>query len=434
MRRAVFSTAVIVALVVNAACGGLAAPGSPSGRAAESSAAPIKIGLLEALTGPIARVGKDNMDGFKLYLSSLNDTIAGRPIEVIVADTTGQPDVALAKVRDLVENQKVDLIAGVNQTPECYAVAQFVQKAQVPLVVTGNCGATYVTVDAQYNSPYLIRATANSGLVQAIGNWVATQGYKKAVLFTADYAGGLELNDIIGGAFVRHGGTIVQELHAPVGTTDFGPYLTQLHPEADVILAFEPGADGLRFGQQYPNYAGRHKAQVVDILGQITGGANLAQLGDAAVGIIATSWYSEASDTPQAQQFAKAVAAAYPDRALSADLAIGYAGAQVIAAAIAKVNGNVQDRPALLNALYATNIDTPRGNVTFDEFHDVIGTVFVYQIVKDGDKYRQKLLQSAGGAKQLANYTLEEMKAAHFGKLKGKWVGMTKEQLGDLLK
>jgi branched-chain amino acid transport system substrate-binding protein len=252
-------------------------------------------------------------------------------------------------------------------------------------------------------------------------------------MFTADYAGAAELNDLVAGSFVKHGGSIIQELHPPLQTTDFGPYLTQLKKDADVIIAFEPGADGLRFGQQYADYAGGSKTQVIDILGQIAGGTNLPQLKDAAVGFIGAGTYSDGISSGAAQEFAKAMAAAYPGRPLSGDQAVGYAGGQIIAAAIQKVNGNVQDRPGLLNALYATNVDTPRGPVTFDQFHDIVSSVYIYQIVKTGNDYGQKLLQTIPNAGQLSDYTVEELKAANFGKLKGKWVGMTKDGVDKAL-
>jgi branched-chain amino acid transport system substrate-binding protein len=416
------------------AAAGPAATSAPLAGSTAASGNPIKIGLLEALTGPIASVGKDNRDGFNLYLSTLDNMVAGHPVQVIVADTTGQPDVAAAKVQDLVENQKVDILAGINQTPECYVVAQYVQKAQVPLVVSGNCGATYLTIDPNYASPYLVRASSNSGAQAIVGDWIANKGYKKAVMFTADYVGGLELNDLIAGAIVKHGGSIVQELHAPVGTTDFGPYLAQLDTDADVVVAFEPGADGLRFGQQYAQYVGPNsKLQVIDVLSQIAGGSNLAQMKDSALGIIGASTYTNALDTPAAKSFAQAMANKYPGRALSGDQAIGWAGAQIITAALQQVNGNVQDKQAFMNALYATNLDTPRGPVTFDQFHDIISSVYMYQIVRTPNGYDQKLLDRVDGAGQLTVYTPEQLKAANFGKLKGQWFGMTKDRLDQAL-
>jgi len=115
---------------------------------------------LEPLTGSVANVGKDNSDGFKLYMDQIKNTVAGHPIQIVVADTTGAADVAAAKVRDFVENQKVDIVAGISQTPECYAVATYIQTAKVPTAITGNCGATYLTIDPQYTSPFIARFTS----------------------------------------------------------------------------------------------------------------------------------------------------------------------------------------------------------------------------------------------------------------------------------
>jgi hypothetical protein len=98
--------------------------------------------------------------------------------------------------------------------------------------------------------------------------------------------------------FVGLGGTIVQEQHPPLGTSDFGPYLAQLHPEAEVLVLFEPGADGLRFGQQYRNYMSLDKVKVFDMGGQITAGSFRRQLGDKIHGIIAMSSYSLNYATP----------------------------------------------------------------------------------------------------------------------------------------
>ncbi|MFI5269785.1 MAG: ABC transporter substrate-binding protein, partial [Chloroflexota bacterium] len=69
--------------------------------------APIKVGIIEPLTGNRAVHGVDNTDGFNLYLASVNHTIADRKIEPIVADSEGNAATALAKVKDLAEGQHV---------------------------------------------------------------------------------------------------------------------------------------------------------------------------------------------------------------------------------------------------------------------------------------------------------------------------------------
>src|ERR1700751_2200004 len=101
---------------------------------------PVRIGYLMPFSGTEAQNGKDNQDGFNLYLGSLGNVIGGRMIETLFADTEGKADVALAKAKQFVQVDKVDLLMGISLTPECYAIAPYVREAKIPVAVTGNCG------------------------------------------------------------------------------------------------------------------------------------------------------------------------------------------------------------------------------------------------------------------------------------------------------
>src|SRR5262249_19238825 len=57
----------------------------------------IKIGVITAMTGGAAQIGKDMTNGISMWLDENNHTIAGRKVEVIVEDSQGQPNVALTK-------------------------------------------------------------------------------------------------------------------------------------------------------------------------------------------------------------------------------------------------------------------------------------------------------------------------------------------------
>ena len=103
MRRSLI--AVVVAII-----GVLAVTVAPAVRADDN---PIKIGFLAPLTGPFADVGKDMVEGVQLALKSLGGKIAGRPVELLIQDTAGDPDTGLSKARLLVEQSKVDLLTGV---------------------------------------------------------------------------------------------------------------------------------------------------------------------------------------------------------------------------------------------------------------------------------------------------------------------------------
>ena len=71
---------------------------------------PIKIGFVAPLTGNFAQIGLDMVEGFKMFWAENNNMVAGRKVEIIVEDEAGVPGVAIAKVRKLINHDKVNLI------------------------------------------------------------------------------------------------------------------------------------------------------------------------------------------------------------------------------------------------------------------------------------------------------------------------------------
>ena len=412
------------------------APAKPAASGAAASATgPIKVGISETLTGPSSISGVDNRDGFNLYLSSIKSTMAGRTIEPVFVDDEFKPDVGLTKTKQLVENDKVQVLMGYTNTAICYAIAPYVKQKQIPLLVTGNCGGEKLTTDPAIKSPYIARFTNTSSLhMDPSADYVAQAGFRKAIIMTSDFAAGIENSDFFGSTFVDRGGAIVQEVHPAIGTQDFGPYLAQLDTSADVLVTFLPGADGLHFAEQYANYAGSRKLQVFDATGQYTGGPNLAQLKQKAVGFLAENVYSDAFDDPVNTVFLKAFHDKYPGRTVAQDAAHGYAGAQILEAALKKVNGKIEDTAAFLQAVYSTNVDTPKGIIKLDQNHDLVANVYIYQIVEQGSGVAQKILKVYEGISGTWARPGDQLSHFPYGTLKGKWVGMTKATLPAVMK
>ncbi|MBV9121475.1 MAG: ABC transporter substrate-binding protein, partial [Chloroflexi bacterium] len=331
------------------------------------------------LTGSLANIGKDNEDGMNVFMASVGNTVSGRKVELTFVDSQGQPDAALTKARELVDNQHVNLLMGFNNTPECTAAAQYIQTAHVPLIVSSNCGAQTLMTDARFKSPYLIRLTQTATQFDdPAADWAYKNGKRKAIIIASDYGGGTETSDLLGSAFVQRGGAIVQEMHPPLGTTDFGPFLAQLSADADVLFLFTPGIDSLRFVQQYGTYAS-NKLQIVDISGA-TFGPNLAQLKDQALGLVGSYPYSEAYQAPENATMLAAFHKTFPDRVVSGDFAQGYSAAQVVAADIQKINGRVEQTQDFLNALYATDVQTAKGEIKLDQDHDIVENAYIWLI------------------------------------------------------
>src|SRR3712207_9475773 len=66
----------------------------------------LKVGLLLTLSGPSAVLGQHARDGFQLAVKDLGGKLGGRDVEVIVVDDELKPDVAVTKVKGLLERDK----------------------------------------------------------------------------------------------------------------------------------------------------------------------------------------------------------------------------------------------------------------------------------------------------------------------------------------
>src|SRR5438105_13744481 len=64
---------------------------------------PVKIGLLTVKTGPLAAGGIQMEQGTLCFLKDKNYTLAGRKVELVVADTGGNPAGARTTTQELVE-------------------------------------------------------------------------------------------------------------------------------------------------------------------------------------------------------------------------------------------------------------------------------------------------------------------------------------------
>src|SRR5262245_29105413 len=83
----------------------------------------LRIGFLAPTTGIFAQVGKDMVDGFKMYLDEKKNVLGGAQVKFIVEDEQGKPDTAVTKAKKLILQDKVHMIAGGLLASTGYALA-----------------------------------------------------------------------------------------------------------------------------------------------------------------------------------------------------------------------------------------------------------------------------------------------------------------------
>jgi branched-chain amino acid transport system substrate-binding protein len=399
--RAMGRKAVVSVLVALVAIAVLA-----TGTAWAQSKEPIKIGFLAPMTGGAAQIGKDMVNGLTMWLEENGNQIAGRKVEVIVEDTQGQPNIALTKLAKLVENDRVQVLAGGLFAHVGYALAPKVDQLQVPMLYP-----VMAADDLTQRKPskWVVRnGWTSSQPSHPFGEYVAkTLGYKRVVAIGIDYAFGWE---VIGGfqkTFEENGGQVIQKLWAPLNTADFAPYLSQIRRDADAVFALMVSISALRFPKQYQD------AGLKARLPLIGGGTTfdefvLPSLGDEAIGGVSPLIYSAALDTPVNRRFVKDYRAKY-GKVPSYYSETCYTTGRWINEAAKMVGGNVEDREKFLAALRKVEIpDAPRGPIKLDSHGNPIQNIYVRKVEKKDGELWNTVIQTFPAVSQFGKYKPEE--------------------------
>ncbi|MBI4246243.1 MAG: ABC transporter substrate-binding protein [Candidatus Rokubacteria bacterium] len=344
---------------------------------------PIRVGFLTVRSGPLAAGGRQLEEGFQIFVKERNGTLSGRKLEVIYADTAGQPALTKTKTQELVERNRVHVIIGPLAAFEALAINDYIKQVEVPIV---SSSAAAEDLTQRKLNPWFIRAVGTSAQVtQPVGAYAAkVLRYKRMATIADDFAYGHEGTSGFQRVFEDNGGKVVQKLWPPLNVADYGSYIAQIKPNVDALYTGFAGANGLRFLKQYAEYGLKGK---IPVLGNMTNTDEgiLKSMGDEALGALSAGWYSAANDTPANRKFVAAVRAEF-----KADPGYYTAGAYTaglfLEAALKVVNGKIEDKPAFMKALRSVRLtDGPVGPLRLDEYGNPIMNMYIRKVErKDG--------------------------------------------------
>ena len=349
------------------------------GAASAQSGDPIKIGVLAPLTGPLATPGKDMADGLKLYWEQNKYQAGGRKVELVIADTTCNPDQALTQARRVVHQDKVHLIIGPLCGHEGPAVAQVSKETGIP-VVMDPAGADSVTQWSR--TPTVIRtATSSSQIGHPFGDYLYKElGARNVTFIAQDYTFGHEVTLGAVETFKQAGGKVAKIVWNPIGTKDYGPTIASIDPASDAVVAVVVGADRVRLFEAWFNFGMDKKFKIYG--GYWMHQDVLPQLDDRAIGMIGNSLhYAAGLDTPENNAFTAAFAKSYK-RLPSWFAESAYTAGLWTRTAIEKIGGKVEDKEAFLKAMRTVEIKAPRGPLKLDAYDNPIQNVYVSKIQK----------------------------------------------------
>jgi len=370
-----------------------------------SQSGTIRLGLMTVKTGPLASGGIDMERALVQYLKERNYMMAGRKVELFVGDSGGVPAQARTKIQELVERDKIHIMIGPLAAAEALAADDYIRQAQL---LTLSVAAAEDLTQRRPN-PWFTRGTATSA---QCAHPMADYAYKelkmrRMVTIADDFAYGHEMSAGFQRVFEELGGKIVQKMFPPLTVPDYGTYLAQLKTNVDGIFLGFAGANGFRYLRQFNEYGLLKKVTPVGGMTALDE-AVLRNMGDEALGIVTSCWYSAEIENAVNKRFVANFRVDWKyDPGFYA--AATYTEAAVLEAALNQIKGRIEDKPAFMKVVRGLkNVETCRGPVSFDQYGNVVGNNYIRKVERKDGRLVNRVIKTYPNVSQFWTYKPEE--------------------------
>lgn len=333
-------------------------------------AEPVKIGMITTLSGGGAGLGIDTRDGFMLAIEQAGND----EIEVVIEDDGQKPELAVQIADKMIQSDQVDILTGIVWSNLAMAVVPSAT-AQGKFYVSTNA-APAALAGANCHPLYFNAAYQNDNLHEAAGEYANGQ-YEKMFIMAPNYPAG---QDSLTGFKRYFKGEVTNEVYTQLGQTDYAAEIAQIRDSgAESVFMFLPGGMGIAFMKQYAQ-----SGVEIPVIGP---GFSFSQdvlpaIGDAALGVKNSGQWAPDFDTEASKSFLAAFQEKY-DRLPSIYAVQAYDAAQVILSAASKAD--VKDSEAFAAAMMEADIESPRGDFSFNTNRHPIQDIYMMEVVKDGD-------------------------------------------------
>ena len=193
---------------------------------------PIKLGVLHALSGTMATSEAPLVEALAFAVAEVNQQggVLGRPLELVVADTQSDAEVARQQAEWLIAEQGVQALFG------CWTSA--CRQAVKPVVEAYNHVLFYpVQYEGMEASPNIIYtgAAPNQQIVPG-ARWGMQRFGPRVFLLGSDYVFPRVANLIISDLVKVNGGTIVGEAYLPLGEQDVSEFIAQIKTQQPSLI------------------------------------------------------------------------------------------------------------------------------------------------------------------------------------------------------
>lgn len=356
---------------------------------------PIKIGHIADLTGNEASTGtlaQKSVD-FAAELINANGGIAGRAIEIITKDSMSTPATAVAMVRELVENEGVVAVVGPTQIGHKVAVAPVAAEYEVPVICYNGTPAFL----AMKNEYVMSSGGGTAQMPTAMADYLYNDLECRTIytITQEGTAGDNYVKPLIEN-FEAMGGTVVEDIRVPADATDIGQYLLRVTQDADALVGWLSGTQGVTL---WTTWYDQGLANKMPLYGAVHGGftdyfiwlqlaKQRADVVEKALewGVYAPINYAYSIDNEANAEFVEAWKAANDGKVpVGSNLpGAGYTCLSLIKNAIESIEGEV-DGASLYAALQNAEANVAEGHTAFNGQKIAAKAVYIAKVVKLDD-------------------------------------------------
>lgn len=216
----------------------------------------IKIGLMFGMTGAASPIGPVQLDGAKLAIKEVNDAGGVKlgdkkvRVEFVIKDDETKPDVAIRRFRELIDEEKVNVIIGQTFAPISAALNKEVKKTPISYFPVNVVAVSMFEKNEMAESTFAIHGCAYSIGYAGASYIINNLGYKNIVFFGPAYAFGRDQWAGAKAAIEKYGAK-VEYMESPVGTSDYTSYMLKIaEKNPDIVMMAHWGVDAINVLKQ----------------------------------------------------------------------------------------------------------------------------------------------------------------------------------------
>jgi branched-chain amino acid transport system substrate-binding protein len=341
---------------------------------------PVKVGMVEPLTGVYAALAEAEVAGARLAIDEINRSggILGRPAQLLVADSANDIAAGVEKTRQLIDHDQADFIIGNVNSAVALAMTRVTAEKRKLQIVTGGHTDEITGSHCSWNVFRICKSTTMEA--NAIADTLVEKFGNKWYFLTPNYVYGHALQAAFERKLHAHGGTWAGSV-LPLGTADYSRALNDAGSyRPHVLIDLMGGEDQANSLRQIVRFGLMEDMAVGGALFELE--SILAVADTARIGWWTMEWWWNQPDVPAIKAFDAAMRGR-TGKASSARNWFGYAAVRTLAQ-VANQEKSL-DPVVLARALqgYALPADIALDvNRAFfrDRDHELMSTILIGQV------------------------------------------------------